>query len=90
MNYFSCTHQKTKIRRQIASLKYETWMNPDPLMWWRGIIIVGSGGVEDGGGVRHEHRFSPKYIKNTSSCETTPTEHLLNTGRSPQSLKKAN
>ena len=55
----------------------------------RGIIIVGSGGVEDGE-VRHEHHFSPKYIKNASACGISPTEHLLNTCRSPQSSKKAN
>lgn len=89
MNYFSCTHQKNRIGRQISSLKYESWMNPDPLMWWRGIIILCSGGVEDGGGVRHEHHFSPKNIKSASSFGTTPTEHLLNTSISPQSLKKA-
>lgn len=90
MNYFSSTHQKNRIGRQIASLKYESWMNPDPLMWWWGIIILCSRGVEDGGGVRLEHHFSPNYIKSASSCGTTPTEHLLNTSISPQSLKKAN
>ena len=31
-----------------------------------------------------------RYIKNTFACGTTPKEHLLNTGRTPQTSKKAN
>ena len=30
-----------------------------------------------------------KYIRNTCTCGTTPTEHLLNTGRRPQTSQKA-
>uniref|UniRef100_A0A8C0CHE9 Uncharacterized protein n=1 Tax=Balaenoptera musculus TaxID=9771 RepID=A0A8C0CHE9_BALMU len=40
--------------------------------------------LQDGGGVRCGDHLPPhKYIKNTSTCGTTPTEHLLNTGRRP-------
>ena len=45
--------------------------------------------LQDGGGVRRgDHLPSHKYIRNTSTCETTPTEHLLNTGRRPQTSQK--
>ena len=38
--------------------------------------------LQDGGGVRcGDHLPLQKYIKNTSTCGTTPTEHLLNAGR---------
>ena len=30
-----------------------------------------------------------RYIRNTSTCGTTPTEHLLNSGRRPQTSQKA-
>ena len=41
--------------------------------------------IQDGGGVRCGDHLPPhKYIKNTSTCGTTPTEHLLNIGRRPQ------
>ena len=33
--------------------------------------------------------FSHKYIKNTSTCGTVLTEHLLNAGRRPQTPKRA-
>ena len=40
--------------------------------------------LPDGRGVRYGDHFPPhKYIKNTSTCGTTPTEHLLNAGRRP-------
>ena len=32
---------------------------------------------------------SYKYIRNTSTCGTTPTEHILNAGRRPQNSQKA-
>ena len=36
------------------------------------------GDLQDGRGVRHGDHVPPyKYIKNTSICATTPTEHLL-------------
>ena len=42
------------------------------------------GDLQDGGGVRCGDRLPPhKYIRNTSTCGTTPTEHLLNAGRRP-------
>ena len=45
---------------------------------------------EDSGGVRCGDNLPPhKYIKNASTCGTTPTEHLLNTGRRPQTSQKA-
>ena len=48
------------------------------------------GDLQDGGGVRCGDHLPPhKYIKNTSTCGTTPTEHLLNAGRRPQTSQKA-
>ena len=45
--------------------------------------------LQDGGGVRRGDRLPPhKHIRNTSTCGTTPTEHLLNTGRRPQASQK--
>ena len=49
-----------------------------------------SGDLQDGGGVRRgDHLPCHKYIKNTSTCGTTPTEHQLNAGRRPQISQKA-
>ena len=46
--------------------------------------------LQDGRGVRRGDHLPPhKYIKNTSTCGTTPTEHLLNAGRRPQASQKA-
>ena len=40
--------------------------------------------------VRRGYHLPPhRYIKNTSTCGTTPTEHLLNAGRRPQTSQKA-
>ena len=48
------------------------------------------GDLQDGRGVRRGDHLPPhKYIKNTSTCGTTPVEHLLNTGRRPQTSQKA-
>ena len=45
--------------------------------------------LQDGGGERHGDHLPPhKYIRNTSTHGTTPTEHLLNAGR-PQTSQKA-
>ena len=45
--------------------------------------------LQDGGRVRHGDHLPPhKYIRNTSTCGTTPTEHLLNAGRRPQASQK--
>ena len=49
-----------------------------------------AGDLQDGGGVRGGDHLPPhKYIKNTSACGTTPTEHLLNAGRRPQTSQKS-
>ena len=46
--------------------------------------------LQDGRGVRSGDHLPPhKYIRNTSTCGTTPTEHLLNAGRRPQTSQKA-
>ena len=46
--------------------------------------------LQGGGGVRRGDHLPPhKYIRNTSTCETTPTEHLLNAGRRPQTSQKS-
>ena len=48
------------------------------------------GDFQDGGGVRRGDQLPPyKCIRNTPTCRTTPTEHLLNTGRRPQTSQKA-
>ena len=45
--------------------------------------------LQDGGRVRHGDHLPPyKYIRNTSTCGTTPTEHLLNAGRRTQTSQK--
>ena len=49
-----------------------------------------AGDLQDGGAVRCGDHLPPhKYNRNTSTCGTTPTEHLLNTGRRPQTSQKA-
>ena len=56
-------------------------------LYLRHLIKKGNCGEElqDGGGVRRGDHLPPhKYIRNTSTCGTTPTEHLLNAGRKPQ------
>ena len=46
--------------------------------------------LQDGGRVRHgDHLPLHKYIRNTSKCGTTFTEHLLNAGRRPKTSQKA-
>ena len=48
------------------------------------------GDLQDGGGVRCGDHLPPhRYIKNTSTCGTTPTGHLLNASRRPQISQKA-
>ena len=48
------------------------------------------GDLQDGGGVRCGDHLPPnKYIRNTSTRGTAPTEHPLNTGRRPQTSQKA-
>ena len=44
----------------------------------------------DGGGVRCGDHLPPhKYTRNTPTCGTTPTEHLLNAGRRSKTSQKA-
>ena len=46
--------------------------------------------LQDGGRVRHGDHVPPhKYVRNTSTCGTTPTEHLMNSGRRPQTSQNA-
>ena len=46
--------------------------------------------LQDGKGVRCvDHLHPHRYIRNTSICGTTPTEHLLNDGRRSQTSQKA-
>ena len=46
--------------------------------------------LQGGEGVRRGDHLPPhKYIKTTSTCGTTPIEHLLNAGRRPQTSQKA-
>ena len=48
-----------------------------------------AGDLQDGRGVRRgDHPAPHKYIRNTSTCGTIPTEHLLNAGRRPQTSQK--
>ena len=48
------------------------------------------GDLQDGRGVKRGDHLPPhKYIKTTSTYGTTPTEHLLNDGRRPQTSQKA-
>ena len=48
------------------------------------------GDLQNGERVTHGDHLPPhKYIINTSTCGTTPTEHLLNTSRGPQTSQKA-
>ena len=48
------------------------------------------GGREDGGRVRRgDHLPSHRYIRNTSTRGTAPTEHPLNAGRKRQTSQKA-
>ena len=49
-----------------------------------------AGNLQDGGGVRRGDQLPPhKYTKNTSTHGTTPTEHLLDASRRPQTSQKA-
>ncbi|XP_049565085.1 transmembrane protein 154 isoform X1 [Orcinus orca] len=38
---------------------------------------------------KEPNHSNPRYIRNISTCGTTPTEHLLNAGRTPQTSPKA-
>ena len=77
-----------------------TWKNNSKLQLdekklKRGILTCAKNGedegdLQDGRGVRRGDHLPPhRYIKNASTCGTTPTEHLLNAGRRPQTSQKA-
>ena len=52
--------------------------------------ITRRGSGQDGGRVRRgDHLPSHRYIRNTSTRGTAPTEHPLNAGRRPQTSQKA-
>ena len=58
--------------------------------WIHSFIQQVSEDLQDGRGVRPGDHLPPhKYIKNTSTCGTTPTEHLLNAGRGSHTSQKA-
>ena len=46
--------------------------------------------LQDGRRIRQGDHLPPnKYIRNTSTCGTTPIENLLNAGRRPQTSQKS-
>ena len=52
--------------------------------------VCGLRDLQDGRGVRRGDHLPPnKYVRNTSTCGTTLTEHLLNAGRRPQTSQRA-
>ena len=54
------------------------------------LLKLGQRDVQDGGSVSCGDHLPPhKYIRNTPTRGTTPTEHLLNAGRRPQTSQKA-
>ena len=56
---------------------------------WRDSTMCYREDLQYGGGVRCGDHLPPqKYIKNTSTCGTILTEHLLNAGRRPQTSQK--
>ena len=51
---------------------------------------INRGDLQAGRGVRRGDHLPPhKYIRNTSTCGTTPTEHLLNAGRRCQTFQQS-
>ena len=82
----STIHQGFQIPSQQTTLNRHSNSQAHNLL--RANICIGE--VQDGGGVRRGDHLPPhKYIKNTSTCGKAPTEHLLNTGRRPQTSQKA-
>ena len=68
--------------------------NPEHNKLRKKYIVIESDGLEgdlqNDGGVRHGDQLPPhKYIRNTSTHGITPTGHLLNAGRRPQTSQKA-
>ena len=63
---------------------HQLWSNlsiPINNYWWEDL--------QDGRRVRRGDHLPPhRYIRNTSTCGTTPTEHLLNAGRRLQTSQK--
>ena len=60
------------------------------LFLWKQSRLASNGrDLQDGRGVRRADHLPPhKYIKNTSTCGTTHTKHLLNIGRRHRTSQK--
>ena len=80
-------------------LTFDNWKSTFPLFSSLALLLLPvvlqklqkvPGGPSRWTGVRHGDHLPPnKYIKSTFTCGTTPTEHLLNAGRRPQTSQKA-
>ena len=81
---------RVMIVKMIKELRRRMDAQSKKLLFNRGRKYKERGELQDGGGVRHGDHLPPhRYIRNTSTCGTTPTEHLLNAGRRPQTSPKA-
>ena len=81
---------RVMIVKMIKELRRRMDAQSKKLLFNRGRKYKERGELQDGGGVRHGDHLPPhRYIRNTSTCGTTPTEHLLNAGRRPQTSHKA-
>ena len=71
------------------------WFNICISMWYTTLTkekskTTWSEELQDGRRVRRRDHLPPhKYIRNTSTCGTTPTEHLVNAGGRHQTSQKA-
>ena len=67
----------------------KTWKQPKCPSTKEWIKNCGADSGQDGGRVRRgDHLPSHRYIRNTSTRGTAPTEHPLNTGRRRQTSQK--
>ena len=83
----TCTPMFISVQFTVA----KTWKQPKypSTDEWIKKMYYRAGG-EDGGRVRHGDHLPPhRYIRNTSTRGTAPTEHPLNAGRRPQTSQKA-
>ena len=81
--------------RRVRFLEWTIFSSLLKILWnWRKVVLSYRVGLmktdlQDGGGIRCGDQLPPhKYIRNTATCGTTPTEHLLNAGRRPQISQK--
>ena len=80
------------VKHCVKRLMYQNQVGfiPDLQGWFCIQKSITGGDLQDGGGVgRGDHLPHHKYIRNKSTCGTTPTEHQLNAGRRPQTTPKA-